>query len=103
MGQEFHFFTVRLKSMQTTNTIPFPALDPVKDSWSFLEVWIDPMQSPPYMLLLMGDLAGSCSIFDPAEGYRLIKGCGDYEEARLWLLEDEYEPIEGRLASDEFS
>jgi hypothetical protein len=67
------------------------------------------MQSPPYILLLMGDLAGSCSIFDPAEGYRLIKGSGDYEEARLWLLEDEYEPIakgaseaiEGRLTSDE--
>jgi hypothetical protein len=87
--------------MQTTNTIQFPALDPVKDNWSFLEVWIDPMQSPPYMLLLMGDKAGICSIFDPAESYRLIKGCGDYEEARLWLLEDEYEPIEGRLASDE--
>jgi hypothetical protein len=75
MGQGFHFFTVRLKSMQ----------------------------SPPYMLLLMGDEAGSCSIFDPAEGYRLIKGCGDYEEARLWLLEDEYEPIEGRLTGNEIS
>jgi hypothetical protein len=25
----------------------------------------------------------------------------DYEEAQLWLLEDEYEPIEGRLSSEE--
>ena len=32
-----------------------PALDSVKDEWNFLEVWIDPMQSPPYLLMLMGD------------------------------------------------
>ncbi len=87
--------------MQTTNTTLSPALDRVKDNWSFLEAWIDPMQSPPYILLLMGDQAGTCSIFDPSEGYKLIKDCGNYEEAQLWLLEDEYEPIEGRLTGDE--
>jgi hypothetical protein len=91
---------VKIDANDKYHPIPFPSLDPVKDSWGFLKVWIDPMQSQPYMLLLMGDKAESCSIFDPAEGW-LIKGCGDYEEARLWLLEDQYEPIEGRLASDE--
>ena len=49
--------------MRTTDTIPSPALDSVKDSWSFLEVWVDPMQSPPYILLLLGDKAGSFYIF----------------------------------------
>lgn len=51
--------------MQTTDTIQSPALDSVKDNWNFLEVWVDPMQSPPYVLMLLGDRAGSCYIFDP--------------------------------------
>ena len=87
--------------MQTIDTIPSPVLDLVKDNWSLLEVWVDPMQSPPYILLLLGDQAGNCYIFDPAENYRLIKNCKSYEEAKLWLLEDEYEPLEGRLLGAE--
>ncbi len=85
--------------MQTTDTTQSPALDRVKDNWSFLEVWIDPMQSPPYVLLLLGDEAKGCYVFDPAERYRVVKAFQDYEEAQLWLLEDEYEPLEGRLSS----
>jgi len=75
--------------------------DPVKDNWNFLEVWVDPMQSPPYLLLLLGDPTKGCYIFDPGECYRFVKAFQDYEEAQLWLLEDEYEPIEGRLSSSE--
>ncbi|MEL7069961.1 MAG: hypothetical protein AAGN15_15085 [Cyanobacteria bacterium J06581_3] len=77
------------------------APDLVKDSWNFLEAWSDPLQSPPYVLLLLGNEAGSCRVLDPKEGYSLIKSCENYDEAQLWLLEDEYEPLEGRLASDE--
>lgn len=87
--------------MQITDTIPSLALDPVKDSWSFLEAWVDSMQSPPYILMLLGDTSGNCYIFDPADNYRVIKNCGNYKEAQLWLLEDEYEPLEGRLAGAE--
>jgi hypothetical protein len=83
--------------MQTTNTIPSPALDPAKNNWNFLEVWVDPMQSPPYLLMLLGDESGRCQILDPAEQYKLIKRCDSYDQAQLWLLEDEYEPLEGRL------
>jgi hypothetical protein len=72
--------------MQTTNTIPSPALDPAKSSWNFLEVWVDPMQSPPYLLR-----------------YKLVKNYDTYDQAQLWLLEDEYEPLEGRLSESEFS
>jgi hypothetical protein len=53
--------------MQMTNTIPSPALDPAKNNWNFLEVWVDPMQSPPYLLMLLGDESGYCQILDPAE------------------------------------
>lgn len=87
--------------MQTTDTIPSRELDPVTDSWNFLEVWVDPMQSPPYVLLLLGDKTGSCRIVDPAEQYKPINQCANYDEAQLWLLEDEYEPLEGRLSGAE--
>jgi hypothetical protein len=87
--------------MQSTDTVQSLAPDLVKDHWHFLEVWVDSMQSPPYILLLLGDNAKSCSVFDPAEQYGLVKTFQNYEEAQLWLLEDEYEPLEGRLSSAE--
>ncbi|MEO0644854.1 MAG: hypothetical protein AAFZ17_01660 [Cyanobacteria bacterium J06650_10] len=34
---------------------------PVND-WNFLEAWIDPMQSPPYILLLLGTRDGNCRL-----------------------------------------
>ncbi|MFM7713641.1 MAG: hypothetical protein ACKO7A_13310 [Microcystis sp.] len=85
--------------MQTTDTTQFLAPNLVKDDWNFLEAWVDSIQSPPYVLLLLGDKVKGCYIFDPAEHYRLVKAFQNYEEAQLWLLEDEYEPIEGRLSS----
>jgi hypothetical protein len=87
--------------MQITDTTPSLAPNLVKDNWSFLEVWVDPMQSPPYVLLLLGDEFGNCHVFDPAKSYERIKVCPTYEEAQLWLLEDEYEPLEGRLPAFE--
>lgn len=87
--------------MQTTDTTQSPVPDLVKDNWNFLEVWIDPMQSPPYILLLLGDKTKVCYVFDPAKHYGFVKAFQDYEEAQLWLLEDEYEPLEGRLSSSE--
>ena len=90
--------------MQTTSTIPSPALDLAKNnSWNFLEVWVDPMQSPPYLLLVLGDESGRCNILDPADRYKLVKNYDTYDQAQLWLLEDEYEPLEGRLSYAECS
>lgn len=78
-----------------------PTLESVKDNWSFLEVWIDPMQSPPYLLMLMGDRMGVCHVCDPVENYKVVLTSQSYEEAQLWLLEDEFEPINGRLSLSE--
>jgi hypothetical protein len=88
--------------MQKTDITSSPALDPVRDNWNFTEVWIDPMLSPPYVLLLLSNQAGHCGVYDPAEGYKVIFTSSTYEEAQNWLLEDEYEPIEGRLSAAEF-
>jgi hypothetical protein len=36
-----------------------------------------------------------------SKNYQVIFSSNDYETAKLWLLEDEYEPIEGRLLLDD--
>ncbi len=87
--------------MQTIDITLSPAPNPVKDDWNFLEVWIDPMQSPPYLLMLMGDRMGICHICDPVENYQVVQTSKNYEEAQLWLLEDEFEPIRGRLSIED--
>ncbi len=87
--------------MQKIDTMSSPALDPVKSEWNFVEVWIDPMLSPPYVLLLLGDPVGHCRVHDPAENYKVVFSSATYDEAQTWLLEDEYEPVEGRLSASE--
>jgi hypothetical protein len=87
--------------MQKIDTTPSRALDPAKSDWNFVEVWIDPMLSPPYILLLVGDPSGRCLVHDPAEDYKVVFSSATYDEAQTWLLEDEYEPVEGRLLASE--
>ncbi|NJL41591.1 MAG: hypothetical protein HC899_36555 [Leptolyngbyaceae cyanobacterium SM1_4_3] len=85
--------------MQKIDTTSSRALNPAKNEWSFVEVWIDPLLSPPYILLLLGAPSGSCHVYDPAEGYKVVFSSATYDEAQTWLLEDEYEPVEGRLSA----
>ncbi|MHC5615732.1 MAG: hypothetical protein ACYTXA_33355 [Nostoc sp.] len=87
--------------MQTNNTTSSLAQDRVKNNWEFTEVWIDPMLSPPYILLLLCDREDNCQVYDPAQGYKIVFSGNEYNAAKLWLLEDEYEPIEGRLLAAE--
>ena len=87
--------------MTTTNiTFPLKRL-PVEIDWKFIEVWIDSMLTPPYVLLLLADKKGQYFIYDPAKDYQVIFSSDSYETAKLWLLEDEYEPIAGRLSLDD--
>ena len=83
--------------MHKINTMSLHTPDRVKDNWDLAEVWIDAILSPPYILLLLGDRNGNCSIYDPAEGYKVIFTSSSYKEAQLWLLEDEYDLVEGRI------
>jgi hypothetical protein len=87
--------------MQTTNTTSSPTHDPVKTNWEFTEVWIDPMLTPPYILLLLCDSEGTCQIYDPKQGDKFVFSSDNYEAAKLCLLEDEYEPVEGKLLAAE--
>ncbi len=78
----------------------FPVPNQVND-WRFLEVWIDVTASPPYILMLLGNYAGSYYIVDPAKAYQIIFIAQTYQEAKLWLLEDEYEHLDGQLILEE--
>jgi hypothetical protein len=40
----------------------------IKNNWKFAEIWIDPILSPPYILLLLCDSEGNCQIYDPKQG-----------------------------------
>ena len=73
----------------------------IKNNWEFTEVWIDQMLSPTYILLLLCDSEENCQIYDPKQGDKVIFSSNSYETAQLWLLEDEYEPVEGRLLAGE--
>lgn len=87
--------------MRKTDITLSPAPDLAESDWNFAEVWIDPFLSPPYLLLLLGDPSGSCRVYDPADGYKIVFTGANYEEAENWLLEDEYEPVEGRLSAQD--
>jgi hypothetical protein len=70
-------------------------------TWKFLELWVDPILFPPKILMLIGDQDGSCRIFSPGANYKLVVTHSNYEAAREWLLEDEYERVQGQLLSEE--
>jgi hypothetical protein len=77
-----------------------PELD-LADNWEFTELWVDPTASPPYVLILLGillgDGSGNSCVYDPAQNYQIVFSSSDYQEAKLWLLEDECERVERRL------
>lgn len=70
------------------------------DNWKFTELWIDPTAAPPYVLILLCDDLGKCNIYDPAQNYQIIFTGNSHQEAKLWLLEDEYERVEGQLRAE---
>lgn len=63
---------------------------------NWYEIWADCGLSPPYLLLVHA-AEGTCNIIDPQEGGKVIFTAGDYESAKQWLLEDEYERMSEKL------
>jgi hypothetical protein len=88
----------KIGSMQKTPRTLSPAANLTDDNWNFAEVWIDPLLSPPYILLLLAESSGNYRVYNPSEGYQVVFTGASYEEAENWLLEDEFEPVEGRLS-----
>ncbi|MCZ8037837.1 MAG: hypothetical protein O9276_06790 [Microcystis sp. LE17-20A] len=91
----------KIRSMQKTAITLSPAANLADNNWNFAEVWIDTLISPPYILLLLAESSGNYRVYDPSEGYQVVFTGASYEEAENWLLEDEFEPVEGRLSAVE--
>lgn len=62
---------------------------------NWIEVWLDDTLDPPYILVVREAESG-VEVLDPLEANRVVFASSDYEDVRLWLLEDEYEMVRGR-------
>jgi hypothetical protein len=72
-----------------------PVQNQVSD-WKFVETWIDPTSEIPYVLLLIADEFGEYKVYDPKEGYAVVFSSRSYDDAKNFLMEDEYEQVKGR-------
>jgi hypothetical protein len=68
----------------------------------WLEVWADDTTDPPYVLLVRPSPKEPDQILvqDPKSNYSVVFRAGNYEAVKMWLLEDEYVRVEGRVTSD---
>ncbi len=69
--------------------------------WKFIEAWVDSTYRLPYFLMLVADRSGVFRVFDPAKNYEVVFETSNYEDARLFLIEDEYERVKGRIEDEE--
>lgn len=66
---------------------------------NWYEIWADEGLDVPYLLLLR-PIGDRFEILDPAEGNRRVFETKNYDDARMWLLEDEYVSV-GRKELDD--
>ncbi len=74
-----------------------------KDRW--FEVWFDQGEDaiPAWILIVTPDKTnpGLVIVSDPQESYRVIHEGQDYDTTCLWLQEDEYCLVNGRVFPDD--
>lgn len=73
----------------------------LNSNWQFVELWIDTIIFPPRILILIGDNEKNFNVYDPANQYKSIFSSNNYDEINSWLLEDEYERVDGRILAEE--
>ena len=65
--------------------------------WEFAEICADTLISPPYILMLVKEFLGNFCIHNHAQNYKVIFSSDNYEAAKMWLPEDEYERLNSRI------
>ena len=74
------------------------------DPNGWFEVWADETADPPYVLLVRpAPDAGEVEVLDPSKEYTVVHTAASYEDAKLWLLEDEFLCVHGRVRHDEYA
>lgn len=67
----------------------------------WFEVWWDYTSRPPYLLLLLGGRRPDVfEVWDPVEK-RFPHRASSYVDATLWLSEDEFTRVDGRVSLDD--
>jgi hypothetical protein len=69
---------------------------------NWYEVWADEGLPVPYLLLLR-PTERAFEILDPAEGNKKVFEAANYDDARMWLLEDEYVLVGRKEQDDDLS
>ena len=74
-----------------------------EDRW--FEVWFDQGEDvlPTWLLIVIPDAAnpGLVLVCDPFQNNQVIHSGQNYEDTRIWLAEDEYELVNGRVFPDD--
>ena len=67
------------------------------NDYTWFEVWVDETARPPYVLLLLSNKKkNALDIFAPAIN-TVRHSVTSYHDAMLWLTEDEYTKVDGRM------
>ena len=82
----------------------FARLDHTQDgtiamNYDWYETWVDESPDTPYVLFPDPQRQGGILIVDPREANKVVFQAADYESGKLWLLEDEFTRIEGRMTA----
>ncbi len=64
------------------------------------EVWADETHAVPY-LLIVRPAEGGVEVLDPVEGNGRVHFVVNYEDAKMWLLEDEFVRVGRKERDDE--
>lgn len=70
------------------------------DNWDFTELWIDANAFPLKVLILVSQQEGISCIYDPSRNYQILFFSFTYEEANLWLQNNQYKPVEQRFKKE---
>ena len=60
------------------------------------EIWVDEGISPPYIFMLCCNESNVFQVLDIIEN-KIFFEASDYETARIWLQEDEFTLVVGRM------
>ena len=78
----------------------FYLMEHPSDNWDFTELWIDATAFPLKVLILVSQPEEISCIYDPSRNYQILFLSFTYEEAKLWLQNNQYKPVEQRFKKE---